>query len=152
MGNELEPGGEKLLNGSHFGRQVPAHFAGPAFWGRYLRSTWILREEWHQMEDRAHMPDTPAKVDRYVERAVFQFHPVRGQLRSAAVSEAAVPLPSPPLGQHFVRALPARWRSVVAALARAIQGGTRASRYPFVSTVVLIRNESRMSVTPDGPL
>eukprot|EP00439_Symbiodinium_sp_Y106_P029133 s2789_g3.t1 len=33
-----------------------------------------------------------------------------------------VPLPSPPLGQRFVRALPARWRSVVAALARAIHG------------------------------
>ena len=61
--------------------------------GRYLRSTWILREgQWHQMEDRARMPDTPAKFDRYVERAVFQFHPVRGQLRSAAVSEASCSL------------------------------------------------------------
>ena len=58
--------------------------------GRYLRSTWILREgQWHQLEDRAAMPDCPAKFDRYVERAVFQFHPVRGQLRPAAVSEAS---------------------------------------------------------------
>ena len=79
--------------------------------GRYLRSTWILREgQWHQMEDHAHVPETPAKFDRYVERAVFQFHPVRGQLRAAAVSEVHLsPVPEhPPLGQCFVRALPAK--------------------------------------------
>ena len=72
--------------------------------GRYLRSTWILREgQWHQMEDKAQIPDTPAKFDRYVERAVFQFHPIHGQLRSAAVSEAVRSVPeSPPLGQVFV--------------------------------------------------
>ena len=98
--------------------------------GRYLRSTWILREgQWHQMEDHAHVPETPAKFDRYVERAVFQFHPARGQLRAAAVSEVHLsPVPEhPPLGQCFVRALPAKWRAVVAALVRAIQGGIRAS-------------------------
>ena len=78
--------------------------------GRYLRSTWILRGgQGHQMEDKAQIPDTPAKFDRYVERAVFQFHPVRGQLCSAAVSEAVRSLPEPPpLGQCFVRALPAK--------------------------------------------
>ena len=58
--------------------------------GRYLRSTWILREgQWHQVQDKAQIPDTPAKFDRYVERAAFQFHPVRGQLPRAAVSEAS---------------------------------------------------------------
>ena len=41
--------------------------------GRYLRSTWILREGvWHQLEDGAVIPESPVKVDRYVERAVFQ--------------------------------------------------------------------------------
>ena len=99
--------------------------------GRYLRSTWILREgQWHQMEDRARMPDTPAKFDRYVERAVFQFHPVRGQLRSAPCRRP-LPLPAPPLGQHFVLALHARWRSVVAALARAIHGGYQGFTLPL---------------------
>eukprot|EP00439_Symbiodinium_sp_Y106_P047311 s7424_g6.t1 len=74
--------------------------------GRYLRSTWILREgQWHQMED------TPAKFDRYVERAVFQFHPIRGQLlRSAAVSEAVRSVPEgPPLGQVSGFTLPLRF-------------------------------------------
>ena len=55
----------------------------------------------------------------------------RAQLRPAAVSEASVPLPSPPLGQHFVRALPARWRSVVAALARTIHGGYQGFTLPL---------------------
>ena len=56
---------------------------------------------------------------------MIQFHPVRGQLRSAAMSEVHLSPVSdhPPLGQCFVRALPAEWRSVVAALARAIHGG-----------------------------
>ena len=84
------------------------------------------------MEDKAQIPDTPAKFDRYVERAVFQFHPVRGHLRSAAVSEAVRSMPEgPPLGQVFVRALPAKWRSVVAALARAIHGGYQGFTLPL---------------------
>ena len=107
--------------------------------GRYLRSTWILREgQWHQMEDKAHIHDAPAKSDRYVERAVFQFHPVRGQLRSAAASEVFC---VPCLTAHLLanalcapcllsggRWLP-RWRAPS-------MGGTRASHYLFVSTVV----------------
>ena len=102
--------------------------------GHYLRSTWILREgQWHRMEDHAQVHDTPAKFDRYVERAVFQFHPVRGQLRAAAVSEVHLsPVPEhPPLGQCFVRALPAKWRSVVAALGRAIHGGYQGFTLPL---------------------
>ena len=64
---------------------------------------------------------------------MFQFHPVRGQLRSAAVSEVHLfPVPAgPPLGQCFVRALPAEWRSVVAALARAIHGGYQGFTLPL---------------------
>ncbi|CAE7899129.1 unnamed protein product [Symbiodinium microadriaticum] len=53
--------------------------------GRYLRSTWILREWlWRQVEDRAGIPDHLVKLNCYVERAVFQYHPVRVQLRLAA--------------------------------------------------------------------
>ncbi|CAE7948322.1 unnamed protein product [Symbiodinium sp. KB8] len=100
--------------------------------GRYLRSTWILREgQWHQMEDRAAIPDAAAKFDRYVERAVFQYHPVRGQLRPAAATEPYVPMLEPPLGRSFMRALPAGWRSVVAALARAIHGGYQGFTLPL---------------------
>ena len=86
------------------------------------------------MEDHAHVPETPAKFDRYVERAVFQFHPVRGQLRAAAVSEVHLsPVPEhPPLGQCFVRALPTKWRAVVAALARAIHGGYQGFTLPLL--------------------
>ena len=51
----------------------------------------------------------------------------------------------------FVRALPAKWRSVVAALARAIHGGIRASHYLFVSMVVPICDEFRMWETRNGP-
>eukprot|EP00439_Symbiodinium_sp_Y106_P055856 s4236_g7.t2 len=84
------------------------------------------------MEDKAQIPDTPAKFDRYVERAVFQFHPVSGQLRPAAVSTAVRSLPEPPpLGECFVRSLPAKWRSVVAALARAIHGGYQGFTLPL---------------------
>ena len=84
------------------------------------------------MEDKAQIPDPPAQFDGYVERAVFQFHPIRGQLRSAAVSEAVRSVPEgPPLGQVFVRTLPAKWRSVVAALARAIHGGCQGFTLPL---------------------
>ena len=107
----------------------------------FVRPGFFHEGQWHQVEDHAQMPDTPAKFDRYVERAVFQFHPVRDQLRPAAVSEASVPLPSPPLGQHFVCALPARWRSVVAALARAIHGGYQGYLFVF-STVDLFSSNS----------
>ena len=100
--------------------------------GRYQRSTWILREgQWHQVEDRAAIPDAAVKFDRYVERAVFQYHPIRGQLRAAAAIETYVPMREPPLGRCFVRALPACWRSVVAALARAIHGGYQGFTLPL---------------------
>eukprot|EP00439_Symbiodinium_sp_Y106_P071469 s920_g12.t2 len=116
--------------------KFPRMFRGPPSTlppGRYLRSTWILREgQWRQIEDKAQIPDTPAKLDGYVERAVFQFHPVRAQLRPAAVSTAVRSLPEPPLlGECFVRALPATWRSVVAALARAIHGGYQGFTLPL---------------------
>ena len=84
--------------------------------GRYLRSTWILREGvWRQVEDRAALPDSPAKFDRYVERAVFQFHPVRASLVAAPVVEDTVQTTLPyPYGRRYVRTLPPDWRSVVA--------------------------------------
>ncbi|CAE7705382.1 unnamed protein product [Symbiodinium sp. KB8] len=121
--------------------------------GRYLRSTWILREGvWHQVEDRAVIPSAPAKFDRYVERAVFQFHPVRASLVAAPVVEDTVQttLP-PPYGRQYVRTLPPDWRSVVAALARAIHGpmgGTRVSHCLFVSTVVRIETGYGQAIVP----
>ena len=93
--------------------------------GRYLPSTWILREGvLHQMEDRAVIPDSPVKFDRYVERAVFQYHPVRPALLATPVVEDFVQTSVPvPYGRRFVRTLTPEWRSVVAALARAVHGG-----------------------------
>ena len=93
--------------------------------GRYLRSTWILREgAWRQMEDRAVIPDSPVKFDRYVERAAFQYHPVRPALIATPVVEDLVQTPVPfPCGRQYVRTLPPEWRAVVGALARAIHGG-----------------------------
>ena len=76
--------------------------------GRYLRSTWILRQgAWHQVEVRANIPDSPVKFDRYVERAVFQYHPVRPTLPSAPAVADLVQTEVPcPYGRQFVRALP----------------------------------------------
>ena len=71
----------------------------------------------------------PSSIATYVERAVFQFPPVRGRLR-AEVQLSPVP-EHPPLGQCFVRALPAKWRAVVAALARAIHGGYQGFTLPL---------------------
>ena len=113
--------------------------------GRYLRSTWILHEgQWHQVEDHAQMPDTPAKFDRYVERAVFQFHPVRDQLRPADVSEASVPLPSPPLGQHFVCATACQMavrgsRMGVPGLPLRFNGRPYSHRTPYVGGNIWLR-------------
>ncbi|OLP93893.1 hypothetical protein AK812_SmicGene24167 [Symbiodinium microadriaticum] len=89
--------------------------------GRYLRSTWILREGvWHQVEDRAAIPKSPVKFDRYVEQAVFQYHPVRQTLASApAIDSTARCEVVYPYGRSFVRTLSPQWRAVVAALARA---------------------------------
>ena len=111
--------------------------------GRYLRSTWILREGvWHQVEDRAEIPDSPVKFDRYVERAVFRYHPVRPTLQSAPAVEDIVQTAVPyPCGRQLVRALSPQWRAVVAALARAIHGGYRVSHCLFVSTDVPIEIE-----------
>ena len=101
--------------------------------GRYLRSTWILREGvWHQLEDRAVIPDSPAKFDRYVKRAVFQFHPVPASLVAAPVVEDTVQTTLPyPYGRRYVRTLPPDWRSVVAVLARAIHGGYQGYTLPL---------------------
>ena len=101
--------------------------------GRYLRSTWILREGvWHQVEDRAVIPDSPVKLDRYVERAVFQYHPVRPALLATPVVEDYVQTSAPvPYGRHFVHALTPEWRAVVAALAPAIHGGYQGFTLPL---------------------
>ena len=99
--------------------------------GRYLRSTWILREGvWRQVEDRAVIPDSPVKFDRYVERAVFQYHAVRPALPATPVVEDFVQTSVPvPYGRQFVRTLAPEWRSVFAALARAIHGGYQGFTY-----------------------
>ena len=101
--------------------------------GRFLRSTWILREgAWHQMEDRAVIPDSPVKFDRYVERAVFQYHPVRPALIATPVVEDIVQTTVPfPYGRRYVRTLPPEWRAVVGALARAIHVGYQGFTLPL---------------------
>ena len=94
---------------------------------------WILREGvWHHMEDRAVILDSPVKFDRYVERAVFQFHPVRPSLVATPVVEDLVQTTLPyPYGRRYVRTLLPEWRSVVAALARAIHGGFQGFTLPL---------------------
>ena len=75
--------------------------------GRYLRSTWILRDGgWHRIEDHAEIPDERQRFDAWVERAVHQFHPVA----AAAASPAALGPRAPVLGAGeslFVDLLPA---------------------------------------------
>ena len=87
---------------------------------------------WHHMEDRAVIPDSPVKFDRYVERAVFQFHPVRPSLVATPVVEDLVQTTLPyPYGRRYVHTLLPEWRSVVAALARAIHGGFQGFTLPL---------------------
>ena len=89
--------------------------------GRYLRSTWILREGQCELIYLTH----PSSLIARWRRAVFQYHPVRQQLRStAAVGDIVQTVVPPPYGRSFVRALPPEWRAaaVFAALAGAIHG------------------------------
>ena len=121
--------------------------------GRYLRSTWILREgQWHRMEDHAQVHDTPAKFDRYVERAVFQFHPVRGQLRTAAVSEVHLS----PVPEHLC-ACPACQMAVGGCRARArhpwgYQGFTLPLRFngrSYLRRIPYVGNTKWTTITED---
>ena len=79
------------------------------------------------MEDRAAIPDSPVKFDRYVERAAFQYHPVKPALSATPVLEDFVQT----YGRRFVRTLMPEWRLVVAALARAIHGGYQGVTLPL---------------------
>ena len=103
--------------------------------GRYLRSTWILREWlWRQVEDRAGIPDHLVKLNCYVERAVFQYHPVRVQLRLAASVVDVVrrlPMVVPLCAPCRLNGM--QWLPRLHAL---FMGGTRALHYHFDSTVV----------------
>ena len=73
-------------------------------WLSSSRACCGIRQQSHQAEDHAAIPDQPVKLDRYVERAAFQFHPVCGRLRpEVSVKDCA---PSPLYGCCFMRALP----------------------------------------------
>ena len=63
--------------------------------GRYQRSTWVLREgRWTRLEGHVDIPEHRQQFDRYVERAVFQYHFQRARLPStpAAVSPTVAEL------------------------------------------------------------
>ena len=100
--------------------------------GRYLRSTWVLREgEWKQIEDRAIIPPETQKFDRYVERAVFQYHFQRrdppGSVPPAAVTVAAPSSFSGPGVTVSLRLAAPDTRLMVALLVLAAHGGSRGS-------------------------
>ena len=66
---------------------------------KFLRSTWTLNEGvWHRLETRVPIPDHPQKCDKWVERAVFQYHPIvplaPGAHEVAAVSPQALLFPA----------------------------------------------------------
>ena len=106
--------------------------------GRYLRSTWVLREgRWSQIEDRAIIPPETQKFDRYVERAVFQYHFQRrdppGSVPPAAVNVAAPSSFSGPGATVSLRWAAPDTRVLVALLVLAAHGGSRGvvSRHSF---------------------
>ena len=95
--------------------------------GSSKRSTcdaWVLCEgKWARIEDHADIPDHHQKFDRYVERAVFQYHFQRGSIRAdpAAVSVSA---PASPVDAQPARRCDVSLQKVAGALARAIHGGS----------------------------
>ena len=96
--------------------------------GKYLRSTWILREgQWHRIEDEVPIPSEPQKFDRYVERAVFQYHFQRGSAATTRVHRTASPAVSasslPDCSRCRVRDSPALCRQVCDLVIRAAHGG-----------------------------
>ena len=96
--------------------------------GKYLRSTWILREgQWHRIEDEVPIPSEPQKFDRYVERAVFQYHFQRGSAATTRVHRTASPAVSasslPDCSRCRVRDSPALCRQVCDLVVRAAHGG-----------------------------
>ena len=96
--------------------------------GKYLRSTWILREgQWHRIEDEVPIPSEPQKFDRYVERAVFQYHFQRGSAATTRVHRTASPAvsayPLPDCSRCRVRDSPALCRQVCDLVVRAAHGG-----------------------------
>ena len=99
-------------------------------WLSSSRACCGIRQQSHQEEDHAAIPDQPVKLDRYVERAAFQFHPVRGRLRpEASVKDCA---PSPLYGCCFMRALPRRNDGRrLPPLHAPSMGGTRALTLPL---------------------
>ena len=122
--------------------------------GRYLRSTWILREgQWRQLEDKALIPVLQRSLTatwnvQFFSSILFvdSCGPLRCRRficlpnRRVHLSASALCAPCLP---HRGRWLP-RWRAPS-------MGGTRALHYLFVSMVVHILNEFRTSEIQDGP-
>ena len=107
--------------------------------GRYLRSTWVLREgKWARLEDHVDIPEHRQQFDRYVERAVFQYHFQRASLLSspAAVSPT---VPALHVGVLPVHRCDVSLQRVVAALARAIHGGSVGQIYDIFERNVDMR-------------
>ncbi|CAE7408673.1 unnamed protein product, partial [Symbiodinium pilosum] len=92
--------------------------------GRYQRSTWVLREgKWTRLEDHVDIPEHRQQFDRYVERAVFQYHFQRARLPSTPVAVSPT-VPALHVGVLPVHRCDVSLQRVVAALARAIHGGS----------------------------
>ena len=92
--------------------------------GRYLRSTWVLREgKWTRLEDHVDIPEHRQQFDRCVERAVFQYHFQRARLPSAPAAVSPT-VPALHVGVLPVHRCDVSLQRVVAALARAIHGGS----------------------------
>ena len=92
--------------------------------GRYQRSTWVLHEgKWTRLEDHVDIPEHRQQFDRYVERAVFQYHFQRAHLPSAPAAVSPT-VPASHVGVLPVHRCDVSLQRVVAALARAIHGGS----------------------------
>ena len=68
-----------------------------------LRSTWILAHgKWEKIEDRATPLEQQDRFDRWVERACFQYHPVKASVPTPWVASRVSPVTSlrdPPASQ-----------------------------------------------------
>ena len=104
----------------------------------YLRSTWFLKHGTWQCVESRQQPHGSQPIKEWVERALFQFHPLSNTVpapRSDPDGQlilSLLPLLDVNPGQQHIHSLPVRPLKVINALTRIVHGG-RGDRYSELS-------------------
>ena len=98
-------------------------------YNHYLRSTWVLKHgKWHCVESRQ-QPHGSQPINEWVERALFQFHPLSDAVRALTntldgqLILSVLPITHVRSQRHHIHSLDARPLQVINALARIAHGG-----------------------------